>query len=76
MFEQAKAWFLSHFLKRSVYEGMTENIKPILHIDCRGPDDSPVFRDKFRERHDEKEYAEIDAKVQAALSDLKARGLL
>ena len=76
MFAEIKAWFLARFLKKSVLDGQTSNIKPIKYIDCRGPDDSPVFRDKFRERHDEKEYAEIDAKVQAALSDLKARGLL
>lgn len=75
MFERAKALFLSIFLKKSVLDGQTSNIKPIKYIGG-GPDDAPVFRDKFRERHEEEEYSKIDAKVQAALSDLKARGKL
>jgi hypothetical protein len=73
---EIKSWFLAHFLKRYVLEGQTQNIRPMKHIDCGGPDDSPVFRDKFRERHEEKEYQEIDLKVQAVLADLRARGKL
>jgi len=76
MFKRAKAWFLANFLKRSVLEGQTKNIKPIKYIDCGGPDDAPVFRDKFFERKNDPSYAEIDLKVQQALLDLRAKGKL
>ena len=76
MFAEIKSWFLAHFLKRSVLEGQTQNIKPIKYIDVGGPDDAPVFLDKYAERKNDPSYAEIDLKVQQALLDLRAKGKL
>ena len=72
MLEKIKSWFLAHFLKR--YNENT--IRPRRYIETHDLHDEVTFRDHYADRYDDDEYRKVDLKVQQALEDLKAKGLL
>ena len=71
MFEEIKAWFLAHFLKRYI---QPDNRKPERYPEQKPDTDLPVFRDRYWERNSDPETLAIDAKVQEAITRLKSQG--